>query len=160
MRKRAEAPRTRPEPTEVPDPHPGSKDAGEWLPGADARGSKSAFRMRFVPTKDATRFGTVGPKDPWLSGVTMRGFAFIRLQPPSGTSEELIAEYRKAAETEGAVVKYIPANEEAVVTDQAAPVIESKGIRETVLDLVREAKTDDPTSLTFLVEKTLAEVGL
>jgi len=123
--------------------------------------------MRFVPTKDAKKFATIGPEDDQWSGEeypNLEGeFAavdFVRLRPPPGMKEEVIDRLRKGAEKIGAVVKYIPANEAAVITEGTTQERVEESIRETVVALTREAKTSDSAGLMTLIENTLAAVGL
>jgi hypothetical protein len=121
--------------------------------------------MRFIPTKDAKTFLTIGPEgDDWTGEdypeCEFIPATFVRLRPPPGVTQDYIERMRKGAEKAGAVVKYLPATEAAVVTDQAAPVTDAKSIRETVSQLVEEARTSDREALSALVESTLAKVSL
>jgi hypothetical protein len=113
------------------------------------------FSIRRVEL-DSRLFATVAVGERFAS--LSKGW-FLRVRPTADDSDADIAKYRAVLEAAGAVVRVLPKPRAKVLVEEAAPVPESKGIRETVLAMGAEANTGDKAGLLALLEQTLAVVG-
>jgi hypothetical protein len=127
-----------------------------------------------VHTLDSFGFQTVGPTASiWAAafnrvpgvGIDFEHAAwkhvrFVRLQPAAEMTEDTIAFMRREIEAKGIDVQVLMPQEPQVVLEQATPVYEDKGIRETVTVMAEESNSRNKPALWALLEATMAEVGL
>jgi len=130
------------------------------------RVSKSGgLRIEERRVENAREFVTIGPEhEAWSAdppgtfhiGV---GGAFVRIEPPQGASDEAVATARRCAAVTALRVTVLPRRRAAVVLPPRERRPHRK-LREVVLELVEEARVDDPAALAAFVEKTMAKRGI
>lgn len=125
------------------------------------------------------RFLTIGEDHPiWtatdglLNSITipLSDVRFVRLRPPADATDKRIEDVRLGLTATGAIdVQVLKRTRAQVVLDQASvsvfsrtgdPVIDAKGIRETVEEMVQESNTKDRQALERVVQEILVGVGL
>lgn len=123
------------------------------------------FSARRVPV-EARGLRTVGPDDGFWKGDAIREpwGELVRVLPPADATDEVVARAEAAFYELGAAKVRVGARAAGKATIPAgdrspAPLTARRSIRDVCKELVAEARVDDRSALSVLVDRLLSEAG-
>jgi hypothetical protein len=129
---------------------------------------KTEMTVGHVPVAGSTRMLTVGPEHP-VWGSARSDFddfldpdlAWVRIDPPPGTSDEEVARVRAifVDDARELGVKTIAPKRQDVVAPKAL-LLETKSLRSVVEEMLSSARTEDAEALEEVAQRAMREEGI